>query len=206
MSATTVRRCLAIALPVFFGSAAHAGIVEYSWDASATDVVVGDTVTLTLHASIEPENDPFWALAMGMFDVRVDDPILGGASLDNAGPGLGLHSDFTTWGDQGTLVGDDVLAVQAAQVSFFGSPVNTSTELEILTLELTITDATARSIIVDVDPISTLVYDDSSGTLQTAYDATTVPVVLSVSPVPAPGALALLAGAGLIGAPRRRRG
>jgi len=178
---------------------AQAGTINYSWDVSDTDVIVGETVTLSLNMDIVPDpGTPAMGLAGAVFDINFTDTPAGGL-LDIASPGLGVHPDFAALGSSGVPAGNDILGVQAAQVP----AVNPSLSLPIYSLTYTVVDPAPRTVSFDVNVLLNDVY---VGPFQTeSYAYTTSSGSFDVAAVPAPGAMALLAAAGVVGRGRRRR-
>lgn len=206
MKTTTRTTALAAAAvaAALLSTAAHAGVVTYSLHTPNTTVAPGDTIPLTVHASIDTQGDPFVALASASFDVLNDDVAAGGTT-DFTSPGLGLTPDFLS-GMPGTLVGNDIMAVQPAQLPQFLNPsINTGTELDLYLFEYTVDDPTPRTITFDIANMTSTIYGNSMGTISVPYTSVSSPLQVNVSSVPAPGALALLGAAGLVGRRRRRR-
>lgn len=183
---------------------AFAGEVSYHWTADTEMATPGDTVTLTLHASIDPQADPFHGLAAGVFDILIAD-MPGGGSATITGAGLGLAPSFVAYGSNGSLVGGQVLGVEAAQLPAFMNPgINLDTELPLYTMTYTVMDAAPRTILFDVAPESSTMYTNGQG-LSMPYLSDSTPFALQVGSVPAPGALALLGMAGVLANRGRRR-
>lgn len=183
---------------------AFAGEMSYHWTADAASAAPGDTVTLTLHATIDPQQSPFHGLAVGMFDILIAD-VPGGGTVDFSGAGLGLATEFATLGSNGSLTGGQILGVEAAQLPAFLNPgINMDTEIALYTMEYTVNDASPRTIIFDVAPQASMMYSDAQGGSM-PYLADSTPFALPVNSIPAPGALALLGLAGAAGCRGRRR-
>lgn len=183
-------------------AAAHAGTITYSWNASTDTASVGDTVVLTLHASINTMGGLFNGLAVSEFNIGVGDaPGMG--LLDNTAPGAGLKPSFLV-GHQGTVVGNALIGAQAAQFPQMLNPgINTATEVDLYTIHYTILDGTPREILFIASILDSKVYTNAFGNSET-YASISIPFALNVVPVPAPGALALLGVAGAVGLRRRR--
>jgi MYXO-CTERM domain-containing protein len=182
---------------------AEAGVVHYSFEADATTVSMGDTVHITVHASIDPQGDPFNGLAGATFDIHIADPITSGGMIDKTPPILGLKPDFSDGGNQGTLSGSSILGVFAFQFPPFMGPINTGTELELYSFTYTITEADQREIMLNVSALQSQVYTNDIPPM--TYDSMSSPLFLQVVQAPTPGALALLGLAGLVGNSRRRK-
>jgi MYXO-CTERM domain-containing protein len=179
---------------------AQAGMMNYSWSSSHATAVAGDTVTLSVQVAIAPSG-PFVGLAVAAFGINVAD-VPGGGILSNTLP-LGLQPSFVAAGQQGTLVGNSIMGIQAAQLPPMLNPlINTSLSPELYQITYTVTDGAPRTIVFGLDLLSSNVY--TGPTSSEAYSHAAQPFMLEVLAVPTPGALALLGLAGLVGTRRRR--
>ncbi len=187
-----------------FAATASAGVVDYSWSASHSSAQLGDTVTMTLNASIDHQQPTYFGLAASILDILVAD-IPGGGSINNAGAGLGVHPSFAAMGNNGQIGLIGIAQVEATQLPMMFNPgINTDTEIELYRFEYTIVDAEARQIAFDVSVFNNTIYSEmGGGGIQLGSSST--PYVLSVTAIPAPGALALLGLGGLVGFSRRRK-
>jgi len=205
MKTTTRRTFIAVTAvaAAALSTAARAGVVDYSFDTPQTTVAPGDTVTVTVNALIDPQDSAFVALAAAEFDIMIND-IAAGGTTDISSPGLGLTPDFLS-GDPGVIVDNDVLDVTASQLPPMINPaINTGTELTLYHFNYTIDDSSPRTITIDLANMTSIVYGNETGSVNTPYSSTSSPLELTVSSVPAPGALALLGIAGLLSRRRRR--
>ena len=183
----------------FFTDTASAGVIEYTWSASQGTAQMGDTVTMTLNASIDHQQPVFEGLAAAIFNVTINDVMGGGAISSNM-----VHPSFAGLGTPGTITPMGISAVEATQLpGMFNPGVNLDTNIALYSFDYTITDADPRQVIFGIDSISALVYDGMSGGIP--LQPITHDFALNVAAVPAPGALALLGLAGLTGLRRRRK-
>ncbi len=184
---------------------AQASVVEYTLHGDTTEASLGDTIRITVDAVIDPQGAPFHALALSVFNI-VNDDFTGGGTMDFTSPTLGLAPEFAPTGSPGTLIDNDIIGVQAAQLPGFINPaVNTDTNLTIYTFEYSIDDATPRDVTFDLSGLMTQVYAGSGPGGSAIITSSSNPFTVSVNTVPAPGAAALLGLAGICGRGRRRR-
>jgi hypothetical protein len=183
---------------------AQAGVVNYSIHADVTDATLGDTVALRVEADIDPQGGPFYALAGATFSIMTGD-IPAGGTIDFTSPGLGLDPAFAL-GSPGTLVDDDIINVQAAQLPGFLNPnVNTDLNVTLYRFEYTVDDDTPRMVTFHLSGLTSNVYTSAGSGSGLIYNNTTSgPLELQINAVPAPGAAVLLMAAGLVSRRRRR--
>jgi len=181
-------------------SSANAGLAHYSIDLSQATASLGDTVTVTVNLTLDPEGANFSGLSVAAFDAMVTDIMGPTGVIDNTSPGLGLAPSWVPLGFPGVVVGDDIMGIQAGQFP----PTNTDLNLLLYTFNYTVGDDTARTIDFDVNATAdVMVFGDSIFDIQ-SYTTTASGASLQIQGIPAPGALALLGLAGLTGFRRRR--
>lgn len=185
---------------------AQAGVVNYSLHADMAEATQGDTVSLRVDAEIDPQGGAFYALAGATFNITTND-IPSGGTVNFTGPGLGLVPPFLI-GSPGILFDDDIINVQAAQLPGFMNPsINTDTTVTLYRFEFTVDDDTPRIVTFNLTGLSSEIYASANpgpGSGLNYSNSTSGPLELQVTAVPAPGAVALLMGAGLISRRRRR--
>ena len=192
-------------------AAASAQTITFDWMADKTNVLPGETVTVTLRASWDPANV---GLASTLFEIMGDDDAfassLGIDVTEGAGDTqlsfLGRNPSFRTAGTFPPYVnGDDITADPSGIDTFqlpqqFNGNFNPDNPIDLFKFTWTTSDGTARMVTYTSVHDNADVYTDGLGS-SIPYTPTINPVSWNV--VPAPASAALL-GLGMVTIRRRR--